>query len=84
MAVIFGPHAEGKFELLRRRGFSVSKEQVLDCLENPDRIKEGYKGRRVAQKVMDPEHVLRVVFVEMEGMKRVITFYPGRRERYEN
>jgi len=38
----------------------------------------------IAQKVIDDEHVLRVVY-EIEGDEIVIvTFYPGRRKRYED
>jgi hypothetical protein len=40
-------------------------------------------GRKVAQKAFDESHVLRVVFTEIPEGFRVITFYPGRRERYE-
>jgi hypothetical protein len=84
MKVILGDHAEAKLELLKSRGFPVSKEQVIDCVEKPDRIDEGYKGRKIAQKGIDPEHVLRVVFTELEDQARVVTVYPGRRRRYEN
>lgn len=82
--IIFGPHAEDKFELLARRGFPISKNKVLDCVQNPDKIEEGYKGRKVAQKTIDETHVVRVVYMEMADIKRIITFYPGRRERYED
>lgn len=84
MKIIFGPHAEEKFRLFAERGFPVSKDQVLDCVKNPDRIDEGYRGRKVAQKGFDEDHVLRVVYLEVAETRRVITFYPGRRERYED
>ncbi len=70
--------------MLAERGFPVSKKQVLDCLNEPDKIGDGYKGRRVAQRRIDEDHVLRVVYVEEYDKRRVITFYPGARNRYED
>lgn len=84
MEIILGPHAEDKFKLLAKRGFPISKDKVLDCVQNPDRIEEGYKGRKIAQKVLDERHVVRVIYIEFTNIKRIITFYPGRRERYED
>lgn len=85
MKIVFSPHAEEKFLLFEERGFPILKEQVLDCMKNPDKIEAGYRGRLVAQKGLDVSHVLRVVFAEGKaGIKRVITFYPGKKERYEN
>ena len=84
MDVVFSDHAEGKFQLLEERDFPVSREQVLDCIHRPDKIEEGYKGRKIAQKAVDGSHVLRVVYSETAGGKRIITFYPGRRDRYED
>ncbi len=83
MKIVFSHHAEGKFELLKKRGFPIEREKVLDCVKNPDKIGPGYKGRKVAQKNLDASHVVRVVFAEESGVRRIITFYPGRRDRYE-
>lgn len=76
-------HAEDKLELLKTRGFPLTKDQVLDCVINPDNIQEGYKGRMVYQKGFDVDHVLRVICVQSDKTIRVVTFYPGRRKRYE-
>lgn len=58
---------------------------MLERVQNPDRIEAGYGGRLVAQKELDVSHVLRVVYAEGEaGIKKVVTFYPGKKERYEN
>ncbi len=81
---VFSTHAEDKFLILKRHGFVVSKRKVLETLKNPDKVEPGYKGRKVAQKIIDETHVLRVVFEEMSDKMRVITFYPGRRDRYED
>jgi hypothetical protein len=42
------------------------------------------KGRMIAQKRITERHVLRVVYRQEGENQVVITFYPGRRERYES
>jgi len=81
--IIFSSHAENKFAVLRYHGFDVSKETILLALQRPDKLESGYKDRKIAQKNIDERHVIRVVFEETGEMLRVITFYPGRRVRYE-
>jgi hypothetical protein len=81
--ILFTSHAEMKFEILASHGFPVEREAVIEAVLHPDRIDFGYHGRRIAQKAFDEEHVLRVIFNELPDMIRIITFYPGRRERYE-
>jgi uncharacterized DUF497 family protein len=81
--IIFSSHAENKFAILRHHGFDVSKDTILFALERPDKVEYGYKDRKIAQKVIDESHVIRVVFEETRDIVRVITFYPGRRVRYE-
>jgi hypothetical protein len=44
--IVYGSHAEEKFELLRKHGFVVSKRQ----LQRPEKIEEGFRGRKVAQR----------------------------------
>jgi len=81
--IIFSSHAENKFAILKNHGFDVLKDTILLALESPDKVEHGYKNRKIAQKVIDERHVIRVVFEETGEMLRVITFYPGRRVRYE-
>jgi hypothetical protein len=82
--VVYGSHAEEKFEILRRHGFVVSKRQVSEALRRPDKVEEGFRGRKVAQRRISEKHVLRVVYEEGEKQIGVVTFYPGRRSRYES
>jgi len=77
--IIFRSHAENKFVILRNHGFDVSKDTILLALERPDKVEYRYKDRKIAPKVIDESHVMRVVFEETGEMLRVITFYPGRR-----
>ncbi len=81
--IVYGSHAEEKFEILRRHGFVVSKRQVRETLQKPEKIEEGFRGRKIAQRKISEKHVLRVIYVEGPKEIGVVTFYPGRRRRYE-
>ena len=81
--VTFTGHAEKKIGILRSHGVILDKETVKNTVINPDATFKSRKGRVIAQKRLDEKHVLRVIY-EQEGERaRVITFYPGRRSRYE-
>jgi len=81
--VEFTEHARRKFEILKRLGVSVSMEQVVKAVKKPVRVDVGWKGRHIATAPLDREHVLRVVYEEVDAKKVVVTFYPARRRRYE-
>ena len=80
--IVYGDHAEAKFELLRKHGFAVSRKQVNDTVRKPKKVEEGYKGRKVAQREITETHVLRVVYEEQSEEIHIVTFYPGRKDRY--
>ena len=48
--IVYGSHAQEKFEILKRHGFVVSKRQVRETLQRPEKIEEGFRGRKVAQR----------------------------------
>lgn len=79
----FTSHADEKFGILAAHGCVVTRAQVLETLNHPDKIVAGYKGRKIAQGPLTPDHLLNVVFAETEAEISVVTFYPGRRTRYE-
>lgn len=79
----FSPHSLLKIEILRSHGMDVSKEIVENVVRAPDRIDKGYKERLIAQKSFDDTHVLRVIYETLPDKIYVVTFYPGRRSRYE-
>jgi len=62
---------------------NLSRELIQDIVMKPEKVIEGYKGRKIAQKSFDPDHVLRVIYEEHTGEAVIITFYPGRRQRYD-
>ena len=76
-------HAREKFEVLKRHGFEVTSDQVEETVLNPERVISQPGDRFIAQKGISERHVLRVVYREEGETRVVITFYPGRRERYE-
>jgi hypothetical protein len=81
--IVYTSHAKAKFALLKRYGFDVAPEQVEETVLNPEEVAPQSAGKFVAQKTISAKHILRVVYRE-DGEKRiVITFYPGRKERYE-
>ena len=82
--VTFTRHAEWKIKLLAFHGFKVSKHDIENILNSPDRVRSGYHGRRIADKVFTQRHWLCIVFEEYSEERRVITLYPARRDRYEN
>lgn len=77
-------HARKKFEILERYGFSVSPDQVQDVVDHPERVIPQSEDRFIAQKKITERHVLRVVYRKEGNARIVITFYPGRRVRYED
>ena len=79
----FTKHAREKFTVLDRHGFKVTEQQVIDTVRAPDRIEPGLRWV-IAQKRISESHVLRVVYSRQDDEIIIITFYPGRRSRYES
>jgi hypothetical protein len=63
--IVYGSHAEEKSEILRRHGFIVTKRQIRETLRKPDKIDEGFRGRKCAQRRISEKHVLRVIYVDV-------------------
>lgn len=68
--------------MLKEHGVGITEEFITDALLHPDNVVPGLGGRLIAQKVLDERHILRIVYVKEENQIRVVTVYPGRRERY--
>ncbi len=82
--IIFSYHSLEKIKILKEHGFNITKKDILSVIRNPDKILMGYKGRKISQKIINSELLLRVVFLKGDNIIKVITIYPGRRDRYEN
>jgi hypothetical protein len=83
-AVRFGPHAVKKFNDLGRYNVTVTREQVEEAVSKPDYREAGKKGRMIATRGFTEHLVLRVIYRETDEAFEIVTFYPGRRSRYED
>lgn len=81
--IYFTKHADDKFDILAKHEFYVSKKQVLETINDPDNIDYSRHPLLIAQKKLDKDHVLRVVYKKEDSLIKVITFYPGRSKKYE-
>lgn len=80
----FTRHAEEKFEILDTLGIVVSKEQVTATVLYSRRVDSiNHTPLHIAQSTLDAKHVLRVVYKIEYDILIVITFYPGRKSKYE-
>ena len=82
--IIFSSHADSKFDILKQHDFDISKTTIITALGRPDKVEPGYRGRKIAQMGLDEEHVIRIIFEVFHDTLKVVTFYPARRERYED
>ncbi|MEK7568633.1 MAG: hypothetical protein AAB497_00795 [Patescibacteria group bacterium] len=82
--VTFTKHAKDKFGILKKHKFSVSEEQVLATVAMPDLIDHSRIPLLVAQRKIDRNLVLRVVYKQERGTVKIITFYPGKSKQYKN
>ncbi len=82
--IVFSTHAEDKFSVLQQHGFVITRDVISDAVKNPDKILPGYRNRKIARKVIGENHVIRIVFEDFSDKIKIITFYPGRRKRYED
>ena len=76
-------HAELKLQILTGHGMAIPVEFVLAAIHAPDKLERGEDGKLIAQKRLDENRVLRVVYRDFEAFTLVITLYPGKRSRYE-
>ncbi|MEM2058399.1 MAG: DUF4258 domain-containing protein [Thermoproteota archaeon] len=82
--VVFSAHAVIKLQILRRHGFEIREEDIVNVVKHPDKVFKGRRGRFIAQKAYDEKHLIRVIYELKDENAVVVTFYPARRERYEN
>ena len=78
----FTKHAEDKFAILQRHKFSITRDQVIETVNDPDDVDTSRLPLFIAQRKFDKTHVLRVVYKVEFGVKIIITFYPGRTKQY--
>ena len=65
----------------RMHDYNVPEELVNETMRNPDRIEKSYGDRKIYQKKLNG-YTLRVIVEENKEIKRVVTVYKARSERY--
>ena len=76
-------HCIEKLDLLKKHGFNTNEENIIETILNPESTKLGKENRKINQKILDENHLLRVIYEEYEDEILIITVYPARRSRYE-
>ncbi|MBW4555620.1 MAG: hypothetical protein KME59_06735 [Trichormus sp. ATA11-4-KO1] len=79
----FSDHAQLKMEVLASHEISVDPNFVIETVRSPDKLETGEVDKLIAQKRLDENLVLRVVYREFNAFILIVTLYPGRRSRYE-
>lgn len=79
----FSEHSQLKIEILANHGITLNPEFIIETVRLPDELEPGEEDKQIAQKRLDENRVLRVVYREFNAFILIVTLYPGRRSRYE-
>jgi hypothetical protein len=82
--VIFAPYAKRKFDILKRHDVVVERADVIDAVLRPDKVDRSHKAFVIAEKSIENDHLLRVVYKREEDTNVIVTFYPARRQHEQN
>jgi hypothetical protein len=78
----FSNHAQLKLRVLANHAVTIDSAFVMETIRSPDKLETG-EDKLIAQKRLNDNLVLRVVYREFSAFILIITLYPGRRSRYE-
>jgi hypothetical protein len=81
--VRFSDHAQLKIDVLAGHEIVIDTNFVIGTVRSPDRLVPGGKDKLIAQKRLDDNLLLRVVYREFNAFILIITIYPAKRSRYE-
>jgi hypothetical protein len=70
----YSKYAEQKIDILQKHGVFIRKEEIEECLALPD--KSSKKGKYLSARKGN----LKVVFKKSGEIKKVITFFPIKKE----
>ncbi len=84
MKIVYTKHALEKFKFLKRFGWTISKTNIRQTLKTPRWRGVSRFGQETAMSLLDPTHILRVIFNREGDRLKVITFHPARRGTYES
>jgi hypothetical protein len=79
----FSDHALLKMEVLATHEVTIDLDFVIETVRSPEKLETGEEDKLIAQKGLNEDLVLRVVYREFNTFIFIITLYPGRKSRYE-
>ncbi len=79
----FSDHALLKMEVLASHEVTIDPDFVVETVRSPEKLETGEEDKLIAQKGLNENLVLRVVYREFNTFILIITLYPGRKSRYE-
>ena len=83
MKVVYTKHALKKFKDLAELKIYILRTKVDSIIKKPINIDEVSDfPNKIATGILDKTHVLRIVYREEDGKIVIVTFYPGKKERY--
>ena len=62
----------------------MAEETVIGAVCNPEKVERSRNNRFVAERAIDEEHLIRVIYEIRGDEMAIITFYPARKSRYED
>jgi hypothetical protein len=83
MHFYFTKHSKEKLILSRKAGFCLTQNQIKQAINSPLKVEHKPDGTQIVTVLLDKSHILRVVYRTEDDIIIIITFYPGRRGRYE-
>ncbi len=79
----FSVHSQLKLKVLNSHGLIISSKFVRETINSPDKLEIKDNNKCIAQKRLNENLVIRVVYREFRTFILVITLYPGKKSRYE-
>lgn len=83
MKIIYTRHAEEKLQRLDIKKFKITKRVINNALKTVDFTSTTKYGELVVMTMLDPDHILRIIYVIINSYSKIITFYVTRKGRYE-
>ena len=59
----------------------MAEETVIGAVCNPEKVERSRNNRFVAERAIDEEHLIRVIYEIRGDEMAIITFYPARKEQ---
>lgn len=84
MKVTYTKHVLEKIAILKLLGWSITKKQIENTINDPFWIGAFKHGDETAMSLIKKTHILRVIFNRENDRIKVITVHIARRGRYES